>query len=272
MSNNLTAKQLLRWYLDAGVDESIGESPLDRYGLSLRQSQAAVASPPPRQPISAAQQNVAPQQFIAPRPSPPARATAAHLAAAARSLDELRRAVEGFDGCPLKLTANSTVFGDGAPDARVMVIGEAPGADEDREGRPFVGVSGKLLDLMLRSIGLDRATNTYITNVVPWRPPANRKPSLLEVESCLPFIQRHIELVDPELLILFGGAAASALLARPDPIGHLRGHWHSYGSPGLPRPIPCLATYHPAFLLRTPAKKRDVWHDLLNVSKRLAGA
>lgn len=268
MSNNLTPEQLLRWYLDAGVDEAIGESALDRYDLSARQPQASVASPPARPPVFAAQQNVAAQQST---PSP-ARATAAQLAAAARSLDDLRRAMEEFDGCPLKLTAQKTVFGDGNPAARVMVIGEAPGADEDREGRPFVGVSGKLLDLMLRSIGLDRATNTYITNVVPWRPPANRKPTPQEVESCLPFLERHIELVDPELLILFGGAAASAVLARPDPIGQLRGRWHDYGSPGLPRPLPCIATYHPAFLLRTPAKKRDVWRDLLTVSKRLNAA
>lgn len=149
-----------------------------------------------------------------------------------------------------------------------MCIGEAPGQEEDRQGLPFVGPSGKLLDRMLASIGLDRSS-AYITNVLPWRPPANRKPTQDEVATCLPFVSRHIELVDPQVLILFGGAAASALLARHEGINRLRGRWFEYSSPGLPRPIPALATFHPAYLLRTPEAKRGAWRDLLMARRKL---
>jgi DNA polymerase len=201
----------------------------------------------------------------------PLASTAARLANGARSLADLRQALESFDDCPLKRTATTTVFGDGNPDARVMAIGEAPGAEEDRMGLPFVGPSGKLLDRMLASIGLERSSNLYITNVINWRPPGNRKPSPEEVAMLLPFIERHIELVDPEILVLFGGAAASALFAHGGGISQLRGRWQTYQTPGLPRPIHAIATYHPAFLLRTPGKKNEAWRDLLAVRKRLDG-
>jgi DNA polymerase len=194
--------------------------------------------------------------------------TAAHIAAECKTLDELRRALEAFDGLALKRTARSTVFADGNPEASVMVIGEAPGAEEDRLGLPFVGKSGKLLDRMLASIGLDR-DSAYITNVVPWRPVENRKPTPDEVAVCMPFVSRHIELVDPQLLVLLGGASASALLARHEGINRLRGRWFDYASPGMPRPVPAMATFHPAYLLRTPAAKREAWRDLLQVKKRL---
>lgn len=253
--------QLLRWYLDAGADDAIGEQPLDRFALSARP--AAKAAPP-----------------AAPAASVPAVAphmhhghaipgTATHVAAECKTLEDLRRALEGFDALPLKRTALSTVFADGNPEASVMVIGEAPGQEEDRQGRPFVGKSGKLLDRMLASIGLDR-DSVYITNVVPWRPVDNRKPTHDEVAVCVPFISRHIELVDPGVLILLGGAAASALLARHEGINRLRGHWFDYASPGLPRPVPVIATFHPAYLLRTPAAKREAWRDLVQVRKRIA--
>jgi len=263
---------ILRWYLDAGVDETIGEVPVDRYAASQRLQQtraaAAQAGPPTRQP--------APAPFP-PRPGPPGAAaagpaipgTAAHIAAGCSTLAQLRIALEGFEGLPLKHAASSTVFADGNPEAAVMCIGEAPGQEEDRRGLPFVGPSGKLLDRMLKSIGLDRGT-AYITNVVPWRPPANRKPTPDEVAVCMPFVSRHIELVDPQVLILFGGAAASALLAKADGINRLRGRWFEFNSPGLPRPVPVLATFHPAYLLRTPEAKRDAWRDLLLVHKKLA--
>jgi DNA polymerase len=176
--------------------------------------------------------------------------------------------MEAYDGCALKRTCQRMVFADGNPEARVMLIGEAPGADEDRLGLPFVGASGKLLDRMLASIGLDR-NGAYITNVVPWRPPGNRKPEPTEVELCLPFITRHIELVDPDILVFLGGAPATALLAKHDAISRLRGRWNNYSSSGLARPIPAMPTYHPAYLLRTPHHKREAWNDFLSIRKKL---
>lgn len=262
----MSPQQLLRWYLDAGVDEAIGEEPLDRYLLSSQaQTQAKPAAPAGQSSMAAAPRftgNSAPSQAA------PARATASHLAAACTSLAELKAALEQFDGCLLKKTCQRTVFADGNPEARVMFIGEAPGADEDRIGLPFVGASGRLLDKMLTSIGLDRSS-AYISNVVPWRPPGNRKPEPTEIELCLPFIQRHIELVDPAVLVFLGGAPATALLGRQDAISRLRGKWWEYQSHGLARPVPCYATFHPAYLLRTPLHKREAWADFLAVSRRL---
>jgi DNA polymerase len=261
MTVALSPEQLLRWHLDAGVDETIGETPVNRYVRSK-------ASPAPVVPSSA----IAPQTVPAPllTEEKPALATAAHLAAASATLADLRTALESYDGCGLKRTCQRTVFADGNSESGVMLIGEAPGADEDRLGLPFVGASGRLLDRMLASIGLDRS-RCYITNVVPWRPPGNRKPEPTEVELCLPFIERHIELVNPQMLVLLGGAPANALLARAEAISRLRGQWLEYVSPRLTRPIPTLATYHPAYLLRTPAHKREAWRDFLAVYKRLAG-
>ena len=197
-----------------------------------------------------------------------AAADAAHLAAGCSTLAQLRAALEGFEGLALKQAVTSTVFADGNPEAAVMCIGDSPDQEEDRQGLPFCGSRGKLFDRMLHSIGLDRST-VYITNVVPWRPPANRRLTPDEVAVCMPFLSRHIELVDPQLLILFGGAAASALLAKADHINRLRGRWFEFNSPGLPRPVPALATFHPAFLLATPEAKRDAWRDLLLIQKKL---
>lgn len=247
--------QLLRWYLDAGVDECVGETPVNRYAAP------APAPQPQRQP---AERAPAP---AAPRPS----VSTAHIAAAARTLAELKDALLAYDGCPLKATAQNTVFGDGNPEAAVMVVGEAPGGDEDRMGVPFAGPGGKLLDRMLASIGLDR-TNTYFTYLLPWRLPPNRQPTTAEVEMCLPFIERHIELIDPQILILVGGPAASTLLADRTPIHRLRGRWLDYATPGLPRPVAAVATYHPDNLMHTPAQKREAWRDLLMVRKRLISA
>ncbi|MEW5728491.1 MAG: uracil-DNA glycosylase [Pseudomonadota bacterium] len=262
MPLDLPPDDLLRWYLDAGVDETIGEVAVDRFATPARPPQPAA------RPVMATPAPVAAPAIHHPAPGG---GTAAHVAAECATLAELRAAIEGFDGLPLKQSAASTVFGDGNPEASVMCIGEAPGQEEDRQGLPFVGPSGKLLDRMLASIGLDRSA-AYITNVLPWRPPANRKPTHDEVAACLPFVSRHIELVDPQLLILFGGAAASALLARHEGINRLRGRWFEYSSPGLPRPIPALATFHPAYLLRTPEAKRGAWRDLLMVKRRLLAA
>jgi DNA polymerase len=247
-STPLTAAQILRWYRDAGVDETIGEMPVDRF--------AQVAKP--RAPAQVAK----PQAAEAP--------SSAALARQANSLAELKAAMQDYDGCALKRTCQNLVFADGNPAARLMLVGEAPGADEDRLGLPFVGASGKLLDQMLAAIGLDRSS-VYIANIVPWRPPGNRKPELAEVELCLPFIRRQIELVAPDALLLLGGSPTSALLGRSDPITRLRGSWIDYASIGLARPIPALPTFHPAYLLRTPAHKREAWRDLLAVKQRLSG-
>jgi DNA polymerase len=252
--------ELLRWYIDAGVDEVIGEVPIDRFAKPTERV------PSPRQRIPLASPEAAGD---APVERAAADSSSAQLAAAAcQSLAELRSALEAYEGCALKRTCQRTVFADGNPQARLMLIGEAPGADEDRLGLPFVGASGKLLDRILASIGLERA-DVYITNVVPWRPPGNRKPEPAEVQLCLPFIERHIVLVDPAVLVFLGSAPAAALLARPEAISRLRGRWMSYSPSGSARPIPAMPTYHPAYLLRTPLQKRDVWRDFLAVRKRL---
>jgi DNA polymerase len=198
----------------------------------------------------------------------PAQATGHQAAQAATTLEALRTALEQFEGCPLKHTATNLVFADGNPAARVMIVGEAPGADEDRIGRPFVGVSGQLLDRMLGWIGLDR-TSVYITNVLFWRPPGNRTPTQAEIAACLPFVERHIELVSPDILVLAGAASAKTLLARNEGITRLRGRWMLYESSGMTRPVPAMAIFHPAFLLRQPAQKREVWRDLLAIRDKL---
>ncbi|MBI5163008.1 MAG: uracil-DNA glycosylase [Magnetospirillum sp.] len=271
MPLDMTPEQVLRWYIEAGVDETVGTAPVDRFAVTAARPAAAAAAAPPQH----ARPERPPAAAAAPHPhgDTSAHVTSAHVAAACATLEELKAALLAFEDFAWKRFATNLVFGDGNPEAKVMCIGEAPGPEEDRQGVPFVGPSGKLLDRMLASIGLDRATNAYITNVVPWKPPADiRKPGPDEVAVCLPFITRHIELVDPELLILFGGAAASALLARHEGINRLRGRWVDYSSPGLPRPVPVMATFHPAYLLRTPEAKRLAWRDLLMVKKRLEGA
>jgi uracil-DNA glycosylase len=286
LSAPLDPHDILRWYLESGVDETMGEVPVDRYASARKalESRAAEtrgpAGPTPRSPgprPTMSHPRARPEPEPLPRHVPDdglaAQAlpgTAAHLAAGCADLAALRHALEGFEGLPLKQAASSTVFGDGNPEAAVMCIGEAPGQEEDRRGLPFVGPSGKLLDRMLGSIGLDRGT-AYISNVLPWRPPANRKPTPDEVAVCMPFLTRHIELVDPQVLILLGGAAAAAVLAKADGINRLRGRWFEFNSPGLPRPVAALATFHPAYLLRTPEAKRDAWRDLLMVRRRLDG-
>jgi DNA polymerase len=176
-----------------------------------------------------------------------------------------------FEGCALKQTATNLVFADGNPDSGLMLIGEAPGADEDRLGLPFVGVSGRLLDRMLAAIGRDR-TGTYITNILPWRPPGNRQPTPAEMAMCLPFVQRHVELVRPRIIVLIGGTSAKTLLGTAEGIMRLRGRWFDYRSPGLARPIPALATFHPAYLLRSPAQKREAWRDFLALKKKIESA
>lgn len=191
---------------------------------------------------------------------------AREAARGAASLDELKAILEGFEGCALKRTASRLVFSDGNPAAKVMFVGEAPGRDEDQQGLPFVGRSGKLLDLMLASIGLDR-TSAYIANVIPWRPPGNRTPTPQETAVCLPFIARQIELADPDILVCLGGPSAQALLATTEGITKLRGRFMDYDT-GT-RTIRAIATFHPAYLLRTPLGKRFAWRDMLAVEELL---
>lgn len=267
-SNALPPEQTLRFYLDAGVDESIGTEPIDRYALS--QAAAKAPKPAPAQAKSQPVQRGPANPAVSPVTAAPNAAgqSAMASASAATTLTELRAAVEAFDGCSLKSTAKSTVFADGNPDARLMVIGEAPGGDEDRQGLPFVGVSGKLLDLMLESIGFTRET-FYITNIIPWRPPGNRKPTPEEVALCVPFIERHIALVKPEVVLMVGGLSAKTLLNRTEGITRLRGRWEAVATPGLDAPIPAIATFHPAYLLRSPQQKRFAWRDLLAVKEKL---
>jgi len=271
---------MLRWQVEAGADEAILAEPVDRFAASAVRRALREASTVPARPIAApaaAPRTAPPPEPLAPAPARrtppaapmlPAQATGHQAAQAATTLEELRQALGEFEGCPLKHTATNLVFADGNPAAKVMIVGEAPGADEDRVGRPFVGVSGQLLDRMLGWIGLDR-TSVYITNVLFWRPPGNRTPTQAEIAACLPFVERHIELVAPEILVLAGAASAKTLLARNEGITRLRGRWMLYESSGMTRPVPAMAVFHPAFLLRQPAQKREVWRDLLAIRDKL---
>lgn len=192
-------------------------------------------------------------------------AEARKLAESATNLQELKAIVENFDGCTLKKFATNTVFCDGQPDAKILLVGEAPGATEDEKGIPFCGESGKLLDKMLNSIGLDREKNVYITNTIFWRPPANRRPTPEEIKICKPFVEKHIELLSPKLIILIGGTATTALLGKKESISYIRKNYYSYTNQYLEKPIFTAALFHPAFLLRSPHKKKDTWFDLLNI-------
>jgi len=193
-----------------------------------------------------------------------------HPALACQTLEQLKQVMLAFEGCDLKKSAMNLVFSDGNPKGPVMLVGEAPGADEDRQGLPFVGQSGQLLDKVLKTVGLDR-TNTYISNIIPWRPPGNRPPTTQEIAMCQPFIQRHIELVRPKILVFLGGVAAKTLLNSNEGIMRLRGIWRDYviqdGST-----IKALATFHPAYLLRSPGQKALMWQDFLKVEKALQEA
>jgi len=184
-------------------------------------------------------------------------------------LEALRAALQNFDGLEIKKSATQMVFGDGVPNPRVVVIGEAPGADEDRIGRPFVGAAGKLLDKMLAAINLSRATNSYITNVINWRPPGNRQPTPQEIALSLPYLQKHIELLAPEFLLVVGGTSTKALFNIEQGITRARGQWMDYMLPDG-KVVPALITFHPAYLLRSPAQKALAWRDLLALQSRLA--
>ncbi|MHB0706504.1 uracil-DNA glycosylase [Roseomonas mucosa] len=244
----------------AGAVRDAGNSAGAREEASggLFPGDAAPPSPAPRRP--------------APRPAEvlaPAALRAADLAAGADSLEALKAAMERFDAS-LRDTATNIVFSDGVAESGLMLIGEAPGADEDRLGKPFVGVSGRLLDRMVASIGLDRTRNFYLTNILCWRPPGNRTPTDAEVSLFLPFARRHIALARPRHVVLLGGTAAKALLGAREGITRLRGRWHRLEIEGLGT-VPALATLHPAYLLRQPSAKREAWQDLLMLRRALDG-
>ncbi len=273
---------LVAWYRDMGVSDSLVDMPLDWLALggdadaridaakfteTRAQTAEVPSSPSPRQaPDSAPQaRQGAPRTFAAIAPAA-AEQAANSDAAAARTLDELRDKLSHFDGCALKATAKNLCFYRGAPKARLMLIGEAPGRDEDIAGKPFVGRAGQLLDRMLSAIDLSEA-DVHITNIVYWRPPGNRTPTPQEALVCRPFLLRQIELVEPEFLLLLGGAAAKSVFNVTDGILRIRGKWREMQVGG--KTLPTIATLHPAYLLRTPAAKRQAWRDLLAVRAKL---
>jgi uracil-DNA glycosylase family 4 len=251
------AAQLIAWYEAMGADEAIGDSPVDRFAApEIRTSAPATHSK------SAAIRSESRAKCTARAPSA---AVPASLEAAA-TLAELEALLAQFEGCALKRTAKSLCFARGSASARVMLIGEAPGRDEDIQGKPFVGRAGRLLDRMLEAIGLGEE-HVYITNTIYWRPPGNRTPTPQEVEACAPFLARQIEILSPDVMVLLGGAAAKSILGVTEGIMRLRGKWKLYRSSD--RDIPTLATLHPAYLLRTPEAKRYAWRDLLMLKERL---
>lgn len=268
------ARALLEWYVAMGADCAIAESTTDRFAIAeeKRTSAAASTSPtllPRSLPPRATSQSTPPRQPAVTSPilgDEGAIAEARRLAAAAQTLDELRAGLESFEGCGLKRTASRLVFSDGTPGSRLMLVGEAPGRDEDIQGKPFVGRSGQLLDRILAAIGLDRGS-VYIANVVPWRPPGNRTPTPQELAVCLPFIERQIELAGPALLVLLGGAAMSALTGTSAGIVKSRGQWLQLRIRALE--IKAMPTFHPAYLLRNPLSKRQVWKDFLDIRQAL---
>jgi DNA polymerase len=274
-SGALQAMESLRWWIRAGVTHALDDTPHDRFAESLVKNpgprDAPQATEPVRQSSPALSEAQARVPQTVPRSESPdaAERSARTLAQAAGDLDALRAAMAEFDGCALRRTATQLVFADGVAGSRVMFVGEAPGADEDRIGRPFVGRAGQLLDRMLSAIGLDRQ-NVYIANVVPWRPPGNRTPTPQETQICLPFIERQIELADPEYLVCLGASAVRTLLGVQGGIMRTRGSWFAYRRQDG-REIRALAMFHPAFLLRQPAHKRFAWADMRAIASALNG-
>ncbi|MBR1825067.1 MAG: uracil-DNA glycosylase [Alphaproteobacteria bacterium] len=287
-------KATIEWYMTAGVEDFCTDMPLNvlkqtvpaalsaqkketrtEYSDAVQNTETqSESSEPPETSPYVYYQMADTNDDIRPATTPLAQINteacqnAREICAKAQTLDDLRAMVENFEGCSLKFSANSTVFGYGNPQAEVMIVGEAPGADEDRLGEPFVGRSGHLLDKMLASVGLNRNDDCYITNILLWRPPGNRTPTSEEVAVCLPFLQRQIELIKPKIIFILGRSAANALLDNTDTISDLRGHFIDYVTEsGLT--IPTLSGFHPAYLLRTAAQKAKSWSDLLRLKRKL---
>ena len=250
--NDAEALAALDWYRAAGVDVAVGDEPVDRFATS--------AIVPPKRPAA---QATAPVPAV-PLVTDPAETRA--IAAAATTLDELRAAMDAYDGCSLKHRATQLCFADGNPEAEIMLVGEGPGEQEDKQGKPFVGRAGQLLDRMLGAIGLDR-TKVYIANMVPWRPPGNRNPTPDELALCAPFLHRQVELVAPKLLVTLGNVPTQALFETAQGITRMRGNWKTLQINSLS--VPTLPTLHPAFLLRTPAAKAQAWKDMLSLKQAI---
>ncbi|MBL6613349.1 MAG: uracil-DNA glycosylase [Reyranella sp.] len=265
-------ESLLKWYVDQGIDETIGEDAIDRFAAPPPASTPAAIPPteaaPPTPVRTAPPPVVTPLRGPVPIESPQLIEDARALAQRCNSVQDLEAAVRTFEGCALKRTAKNTVFADGVVGAPVMIVGEAPGGDEDRLGKPFVGVSGQLMDRMFDAIGMSRERDLYITNILFWRPPGNRTPTLAEQAICMAFTRRHIELAQPKVLVLAGGTAAKSVLDTTEGIMRLRGKWTTLALDDGSS-VPTLPTFHPAYLLRTPASKRQSWSDLLSLDKKL---
>jgi len=258
--NDAEALAALDWYRAVGVDLAVGEMPVDRFAASQMASR-----PRPAVVAPVAQAAVPEASAIVVNADPSETRT---LATEAKTLDELRAIMDAYEGCLLKKRATQLVFADGNPEAEIMMVGEGPGADEDRIGKPFVGRAGQLLDLMLASIGLDR-TKVYIANMVPWRPPGNRDPSPEELALCTPFLLRQIELVAPKILVTLGNVPTQSLFQTKTGITRMRGQWRDLSING--HPVHAIPTWHPAYLLRQPAAKAQAWRDLLSIKRAIAG-
>lgn len=262
----------LAWLVEAGADEAVGEEPVNRLTAKPTPKPTDYLQPAPGHRPAPAPLRPAPtlaQQARAPAPIVEGDdiGVAMEIAARATTLEELKAALESYDGCALKKLATNTVFADGVPGARILCIGEAPGRDEDRAGLPFVGRAGKLLDKMLAAIALDRTKNVYIINVLPWRPPDNRNPDPVEVAKCIPFLRRHIDLANPDLVVLLGAVAVRNVMGKTDGIMATRGKWLEYHVNG--RMVPVMPTLHPAYLLRQPAHKKLAWRDLQAIEDKI---
>ncbi len=285
-TSKLDPRAALTWLAEMGADEFIGEEPVDRFAAGA--SPLPTSSRPPGPPLSRGRADDIPTAHSRASGSPPpapqveraspgpdgALTDARTIAEACQSLGDLAEALKGFDACPLQRTATNLVYMDGNPQARILCIGEAPGRDEDLQGKPFVGRSGQLLDRMLAAIGLSRAsedpsTSVLITNVIFWRPPGNRKPTEAETLMCMPFVLRTLALVDPQIIVCLGATPAQRLLGLTDGILKLRGRWRPYRIGE--REVPLMPTLHPAYLLRQPLQKRLAWRDLVALRKRLDG-
>lgn len=271
MDSKRQALEILSWYQEAGVDEITSDEPTDFFAqnaTAVNAQKAAVATPAPAPVAPPAQPAPARPQTTSVMAANEAATDAVALAKSCNTLEELKTALEAFEGCGLKATATNMVFGDGAADARIMFIGEAPGRDEDIQGKPFVGRSGQLLDKMLTAIGLARET-VFITNVIAWRPPGNRTPTPHETAVCRPFIDRQIELVAPEIIVFLGGVAAKEMLNTSTGIMRLRGKWATFKTGADDKEYKVMPTLHPAYLLRQPGQKRLAWQDLQLIQKSL---
>jgi DNA polymerase len=257
----LPALEMLDWFILSGADECTGDSPINWFEISAKSITAPRVKAPERKripPTAASQPIISAAETIK---------KAEMTAQKAASLEELEESLKIFTGCTLKNTAANTVFADGNKSSRIMIIGETPNSEEDRIGFPFLGKEGELLEKMLRAIGLDRAQDYYMTNILPWRPPGNRRPAESEISICMPFIKKHIELFNPQIIILLGGLPSRNLINASEGIIKTRGKWHNYDLGE--QKIPMMAIFHPNYLLRQPLSKRAAWKDLQKIKMKI---